>query len=111
MVWKTSIRLKNQTGANNPNYGNKTLHNKIKDNPELRKEYYSRPGSQNGNSKGIKLYDCNHNLLNEFETIGDGCKWLKDRYNFTAKINSMRSNLSIAIKNNVPYKGFYGEFI
>lgn len=108
---KTSIRLKNQTGANNPNYGNKTLHNKIKDNPELRKEYYSRPGSQNGNSKGIKLYDCNHNLLNEFETIGDGCKWLKDRYNFTAKINSMRSNLSIAIKNNVPYKGFYGEFI
>lgn len=104
-------RLKNQCGENNPNYGNKTLHNKLKDNPELKIQYYSRPGKQNGRARGVRLFDSHHNFLNEFDTIGDGCQWLKDTYGFTSKINGMRSNLSRAIRNDMPYKGFYGEFI
>lgn len=107
----TQKRLKNQCGINNPNYGNKTLHNRVKDNPELRKQYYSRPGSQNGRARGIKLFDSDYNLLKEFKTIGEGCQWLKDEYGFTSNINSMRSNLSKAIRTNASYKGFYGEFI
>lgn len=104
-------RLKNQCGENNPNYGNKTLHNKLKNNPELKIQYYSRPGKQNGRARGVRLFDSHHNFLNEFDTIGDGCQWLKDTYGFTSKINGMRSNLSRAIRNDMPYKGFYGEFI
>ena len=112
-IWykKNRQRLKNQCGKNNPNYGNKTLHDKVKDNPELRIKYYSRPGAQNGRARGIKLFDSNYVYLKEFKTIGDGCQWLKDVYGFTAKIDSIRSNLSIAIKNKTMYKGFYGEFI
>lgn len=103
---KTQARLSSQTGENNPNYGNKTLHNKVKDRSDLRIQYYSRPGSQNGRARGIVIKDKNGNLLSEFETIGDGCVWLKETYGFKTSINGMRSNMSKAIRNNRPYKNF-----
>ena len=43
-------------GKNNPNYKNKTLSEKYKNNKELSKEKQSRPATQNGRSTPIDLY-------------------------------------------------------
>jgi hypothetical protein len=102
---KTSDRLKSQTGSNNPNYGNKTLHNKVKYNPELRIQYYSRKGSQNGRSKKVYVYK-NNEFIKEFSYIGECCEWLKEMFNITTKIDSIRNNIKKHIKDNTEYKGF-----
>jgi hypothetical protein len=112
-VWyeKTRNRLLNQTGDKNPNYRNDTLHNKLKDNPELRIQYYARNGSVNGRSRRIRLTSSDKTIIKEFDYIGEGCQWIKDTYNITSNINSMRSNMSIAAKKGKTYRGFYIEFI
>ena len=102
---KTSDRLKSQTGVNNPNYGNKTLHNKVKDNPELRIQYYSRKGQQNGKSKNIYVYK-NNEFVMEFPYIGACCEWLKETFDIQSKINSLRSTVMRHVKNNTEYCGF-----
>ena len=40
-------------GNKNPNYHNDTLRKKLLEYPELKKEYYSRPGGQNGRAQKI----------------------------------------------------------
>lgn len=108
---KTSTRLKNQIGEKNPNYKNDTLHNKVKDNPELRIKYYSRPGSQNGRSKQVEIYDINHNYIATFDYIGACCEWLKNELNLNTKVDSIRSNITYRTKNNKPYLNHYFKFI
>lgn len=81
-----------------------------KKNPELKLLYYSRPGSQNGRSKSISVFDKNDNFIKTFSYIGECCEWLKDRLSLSAKINSMRGNISIAAKQNKPYHGYYFSF-
>lgn len=96
---KTVNRLKSQTGVNNPNYGNKTLHNKIKDNPQLRIKYYSRKGSQNGRAKKVFMYDINKNFLKQFDYIGECYKWIKESFSLSSKIDSIRGSITESIKN------------
>ena len=108
---KASQRCKNQIGALNPNYGNDTLHNIVKDNPELRIQWYSRKGGQNGRAKGVKLLDDSKNLIKEFSTIGECCQYLIDNYNVKAKVDSMRTYIVKAIKEDKTYKGFRYEFV
>lgn len=108
---KTYSRLKNQYGENNPNYGNDTLHNKVKDNKELRIQYYSRPATQNGRSRKIKLFDINHNYIETFDYIGACCEYLKDKLNLNSNINSIRSNITQRTKKGLPYRNHYFEFI
>ena len=108
---KTSERCKSQVGELNPNYGNDTLHNIVKDNPELRSKWYSRKGAQNGRAKRIKLLNSDKEYIGTFETIGDCCQCIKDKLNLKSKINSMRPHVSNAAKTNKPYRGFYLEYI
>lgn len=107
---KTVNRLKSQTGVNNPNYGNKTLHNKIKDNPQLRIKYYSRKGSQNGRAKKVFMYDINKNFLKQFDYIGECCEWIKESFSLSSKIDSIRGSITESIKNKKPYRKMYFSF-
>lgn len=111
-IWKekTQNRLRNQIGENNPNFGNRTLHNKVKDNPELRVQYYSRPGKQNGRARGLIIKDLSHNIVGEFDVMTDACQWIKDTLNINSKIDGIRSNIGISIKKNKPYRNFYFEY-
>ena len=111
-IWRKKLvdRLKSQTGINNPNYGNKTLHNKIKDNTELRKQYYSRKGSQNGRSKEVFVYDSNKNFIKHFDYIGECCKWVKDKLSLSSNINTIRGGITESIKNKKTYRKMFFSF-
>lgn len=104
--WRKNIKLRMQ-GENNPNYGNDTLHNKVKDDPELRIKYYSRPGAQNGRAREIDLFDLNHTFISRFDTIGDCAEYIKEKLNLKSKVDGIRSNISKAAKSNKPYRCFY----
>lgn len=110
--WRNKLvdRLKSQTGINNPNYGNKTLHNKLKNNPELRKQYYSRKGSQNGRSKEIFVYDSNKNFIKHFDYIGECCEWIKNTLSLSSNIDTIRGGITDSIKNQKTYRKMYFSF-
>lgn len=107
-IWlnKTQERLKSQTGSNNPNWNNTTLHDKVKDNLELRIQYYSRPGSQNGRSKRIELYDINNNYIDTFDYIGACAEYVKNVTCAKGTIDSIRSNIKFFTNKGKPYLGF-----
>ena len=102
---KNSDRCKKQIGNKNPNFGNDTLHNKVKDNLELRIQYYARPGSQNGRATKIHIYK-NGEYIQTFDYIGLCAEWIKNTLNLSTKIDSIRGGISESIKNCKPYKGF-----
>lgn len=108
---KTRERLCSQVGENNPNFGNDTLKKKLIKNPELKLQYYSRPGAQNGRAKTVKIYDKDHNYINTFSTIGEACEYIKGKTNCESLIDTMRANFSRSIKTGKEYRGFYGEYI
>ena len=110
--WSNKLvdRLKSQTGINNPNYGNKTLHNKLKNNPELRKQYYSRKGSQNGRSKEVFVYDSNKNFIKHFDYIGECCEWIKNTLSLSSNIDTIRGGITDSIKNQKTYRKMYFSF-
>lgn len=112
-IWREKLvnRMKNQTGDKNPNWHNNTLHNKVKDNPELRIQYYSRPGSQNGRCRKIELYDLEENYINTFDYIGECAEYVKEKSNARGKINSIRSNIVKYAKNNKPFLGYKYKII
>ena len=107
---KASQRCKEQIGEKNPNYGNDTLHNILKDNPELKMKWYSRKGSQNGRARCIEMFNQNMELIDTFKTIGDCCQYIKDTNDLKSKIDSMRHHVSNAAKNHTMYRGYYFKF-
>lgn len=107
---KTVARLKSQIGENNPNYGNKVLHEKLNKNPELRLQYYSRKGSQNGRAKEIFVYDENMVFISHFTYIGECCEWMKNTFSIPSKISTIRDGITQSIKAKRPYKKMYFSF-
>ncbi len=98
------------SGKNNPNYGNKKLSIKYKNNPELAKELLSRSKEQNGRAKKVKLYDINKVFIKEFNYIGACAEYLI-KNNFTkANIDSIRANITNSIKIDRPYLRHYYSF-
>lgn len=71
----------------------------------------SQVGSKNPNSKMVKLYDCDRNYICTFDCIGDCAQYIISKTNSTASINSARSSICYAYKNDVPYKGYYFKYI
>lgn len=102
---KNSDRCKKQIGNKNPNFGNDTLHNKVKDNPELRIQYYARPGSQNGRATKIHVYK-NGEYIQTFDYIGLCAEWIKNTLSLSTKIDSIRGGISESIKKCKSYRGF-----
>ena len=104
--WLRNIRKRDFNGVNNPNFDNKTLYEKVKDNPELRLQYYSRPKEQNGRARKIYVYDLYGNFVNEFKYIGECAEWIINKLNSNSKISSVRSSIITSIKNDKPYKNY-----
>jgi len=99
-------RNKRFIGEGNPNYGNKTLSQKYKENPLLAKEKQSRKGARNGMCKRVQLYN-NGELEKEFEFIGDLCEYLINKESLKTSVNNLRAYMRECYKNNKMYKGIY----
>lgn len=101
------------TGSNNPNYGNHVLSEKYKNNPELAKENQSRPGSQNGRARKIKLIDIVENKENEFGYMRAAASYLiVNGFTRAKAVDSVLNALSSCAKTGKKYKKrFYVEFI
>ena len=105
-IWLEKQKSRNRCGKNNPNFGNKTLHNKIKDNPKLRLQYYSRPKEQNGRAREIYVYNKNNVFVGNFSYIGACAEWFKDFLKLKASVTSIRQSIITSITNNKLYHGY-----
>lgn len=109
---ETNIRYsiknrKDYTGSNNPNYGNRTLSNKYKNNKELAKEKQGRPGIQNGRCRTIDVY-YDDVFLKSFKYIKQCCQYFIDsKISKTFNPESVRSQINKCIKENRRYKQHY----
>lgn len=107
------ISTSDLTGNKNPNYGNHTLKEKYKNDPKLSKENQSRPGSQNGRARKIKIFDIIENNELEFGHIRAAASYLiVNGFTKAANVDSVMTRLSICANNNKKYKNrFSVEFI
>ena len=94
---------KTKSGCDNPNYKNDTLKIKYKNNPTLAKINNSRPREQNG--RCVKIRMINNDVIKDFNFIGEAAEYLIVNGYTDGKINSIRSNITNAIKNNKKYLG------
>lgn len=94
-------------GKNNPNYGNHSLSEFYKSNPDIAKEKLSRPAGQNGRSVKIELYDEKMNYVDTFEWIGSCAEYLIENNYTKANVDSIRTNITIAINKNKKYLNHY----
>lgn len=104
--WLKKLKSRDYFGDNNPNFGNKTLHDKVKNNPKLRLQYYSRPKEQNGRAREIYVYDCDGNFVNHFDYIGACSEWFKDFLKLKTTPNSIRQSIITSITNNKTYYNY-----
>lgn len=107
------ISTSDLTGDKNPNYGNHTLKEKYKNNPELSKENQSRPGSKNGRAKRVKIFDIIENNELEFGYIRAAASYLIiNGFTDAKKVDSVMNRLSVCAKSNKKYKNrFCVEFV
>ena len=94
---------KTKSGCDNPNYKNDTLKIKYKNNPTLAKINNSRPREQNG--RCVKIRMINNDVIKDFNFIGETAEYLIVNGYTNGKVNSIRSNITNAIKNNKKYLG------
>ena len=94
---------KTKSGCDNPNYKNDTLKIKYKNNPTLAKINNSRPREQNG--RCVKIRMINNDVIKDFNFIGEAAEYLIVNGYTDGKVNSIRSNITNAIKNNKKYLG------
>ena len=101
-------RVELSTGKNNPNYNNDTLHKKLLKNPELKMQYYSRPGGQNGRATAIRLYDTKNNIVKDFECTTYCAKWIKEqRSDITSRDTSIITSIKNSALKNKLYRNQY----
>lgn len=95
-------------GKENPNYGNHALYNKLLNNPELKLEYYSRPGKQNGRATEIYVYDLNMKFIRHFSLIKECAIWFCELFNKDKnKVAHIQSTISMHLKDGKSYKGYF----
>lgn len=99
------------TGKNNPNYRNDTLKKYYANHPEKALELLSRPGAQNGRAQPIELLDINGDIIAKFPYIGACAEYLRTQYNVRAKVNSIRTSITCAIKENKAYHSLMFRFV
>ena len=94
---------KTKSGCDNPNYKNDTLKIKYKNNPTLAKINNSRLREQNG--RCVKIRMINNDVIKDFNFIGEAAEYLIVNGYTNGNVNSIRSNIINAIKNNKKYLG------
>lgn len=96
-------RKANSLGENNPNYGNDTLHKKLLEHPELKVQYYSRPGGQNGRAVSITMFDNTTGIEKDFDCTTDCAKWIQQECNIDKRLTSMITSIKKATLNSKTY--------
>lgn len=92
-------------GINNPNYGNKKLSVKYKEDKQYSIEKQSRKGLQNGRCRKISIIESG-NIVKTFEYIVDCCLYLCERFDLKSiKLSSIRSQIDRSIRENRSYLG------
>lgn len=100
-------------GENNPNYGNDTLRKKYAEDKELSKIKNSRPGTQNGRCRKVKLINIESEEEICFEYTRQAARYLMDNgYTAAKDINTVSNRITLSIKANIIfYQKFKAEFI
>ena len=98
---------RNFSGENNPNYGNDTLRKYYKEHPDAAMRLCSRPHEKNGRSVKIALYDKDMRYIKTFDWIGGCAEFLKEEGYTAAKVNTIRSGITKAVKNDSVYLNHY----
>ena len=100
-------------GSNNPNYGCDTLKKKYAENPELAKINNSRPGSQNGRSRAVKIINSETEEELIFDYMRQASQYLiKNGFTRAVDIDTVMNRISISAKTGITiYKKFKAEFI
>ena len=93
-------------GEENPNYKNKTLKNKLEENPELKLLYYPRIGGQNGRSKKIFMINEYSGYIEHFDYLLGCAKTLKDKFNLNIKETTIVDKIKKSIKCKSEYLGY-----
>lgn len=96
-------------GERNSNFGKHTLHEIYKNNSKLALEKLSRPKSQNGRAVSVNLFDREHNFIKKFDWIGGCAEYLRNNNVTSNKIDSIRSNIRLAMNNGTKYLNHYFE--
>lgn len=96
-------QIRSMTGENNPNYGNKSLSERYRNDAELAKEKQSRPGARNGRATAVTMIDSSGNEL-VFPYIGDCAKYIiEHRMSRGSSVNGVASNISKAVATGKRY--------
>lgn len=98
-------KMKDKTGENNSNFGNRKLSQFYKENPHVALEKQSRKGVVNGRATPIDMY-INDELIKSFLYIGECCEHIHKNYLSSTKESAIRDGISKSISKNRPYKGF-----
>lgn len=94
-------------GDKNPNYGNRILSERYKNDKELSKIKQGRPATQNGRSTPVDLY-YDDKLIKSFGYILSCCQYLIDiGVANTTDPEVVRNQLNRAIRKNSLYKNHY----
>ena len=89
------------SGGNNPNYGNRVLHERYSNNKLYSISKQSRPGSQNGRSRKIEMSYAGN--TKKFDCIKDCACYLISIGATKASVDSITSNIITAIKTSKSY--------
>lgn len=98
------------SGTNNPNYGNRTLHDKYSKDPVLAKEKQGRSGARNGRARSVSLVDESGNA-HCFDTIMDCASYIVAHACLDCAVSSIAIGITKCIKENKKYHGYNLSFI
>ena len=103
-------KYKGRFGDKNPNYGNHTLSEKYRNNPDLSKEKNSRPGTQNGRCVKMKLTNTKTGEVILFDYIGQAASYLIEHGYSKGTVRSTSGVLWKAMRNGtLCYRIFSAE--
>lgn len=98
-------------GENNPNYGNHILSEIYQNNKDLSIEKQSRPGSQNGRARAVKMIGPDNKSV-EFLFLGECAQYMIDNGISRSKdVNNVRSHIGYAATHGEQYFNHRFEFI
>lgn len=97
------------TGENNPNYHNTTLKEFYASHPEEALKL-GQPGSQNGRARSIRCITPGGDVI-DFDWIGGCAEYLREIGVTSNKINTLRDQISAAIRCGQTYKGYSFAYV
>ena len=104
------ISCRDRRGGNNPNYGNRKLSDKYKEDPLLSKQNQSRPGGKNGRARGVIAIKGGNSR--KFDCLTDCANFLISTNAVRGKRSySIATSIRMAAESGASYGGYSYEFV